>query len=120
MTTTLRAGDLDRRITFYTPPEPDDRGQQSGEWAEFKSTSAIYKPQRYRHTEGAGSEVTSAVDCFVIRYRTDINEQMQLKFHEQMYEIDRIEEAKDYGRLEAMNVYCRRVVPQGRHRWHAT
>lgn len=89
-----QAGQLDRRITIQTFSESTDSfGQEVKSYSTLASVWANV-------TEKVGSEgedgdmiaATKRVE-FIIRYRTDVNEQMRISYNSNIYKIQAIQSA---------------------------
>ena len=89
-----QAGQLDRRITLQTFSESTDSfGQEVKSYSTLASVWANV-------TEKVGSEgedgdmiaATKRVE-FIIRYRTDVNEQMRISYNSNIYKIQAIQSA---------------------------
>lgn len=76
MSVSLKAGELDRRITLQTntPPALSARGAGGESWGTLATVWARYLPKHGReYLAGGGAEVTAEADAvFLIRHRTDV------------------------------------------------
>ncbi len=109
MNAILRAGRMRRRIVIKRKSsERDRRGQQSGELETFVTLWAGYRHKSFEHgLMNSGSELTSSIDVFTIRFRTDIKQQMIVDWSGSLYEIDHIVEV---GQRRGLELHCRRVT----------
>ncbi len=108
MNAILRAGRMRRRIVIKKKSvERDRRGQQSGELETAVTLWAGYRYKSFEHgAMNSGAELTSAIDIFLIRFRTDIKQQMVVDWNGNLYEIDHVVEV---GQRRALELHCRRV-----------
>ncbi len=97
----------DRRITINTAPTGSSGiGEPTTAGTEVCTVWAEYRPASGREINASGRDVSEVFDTFRIRYRTDLDETMQLLYGADTYEIHRIVEI---GRREGLELTCRRI-----------
>ncbi len=103
----MRAGKLDRTITVITAPTgADSKGEPTTPGTEVCTIPARALPTRGRELVASARDVPEIFDRFIIRYRTDLDETMQVEYGGGTYQIHRIVEL---GRREGLELTCRRV-----------
>lgn len=89
-----QAGQLDRRITIQTFSESTDSfGQEAKTYSTLASVWANVKEKV--GSEGEDGDMIAATKKveFIIRYRTDVNEQMRISYNSNTYKIQAIQSA---------------------------
>ena len=89
-----QAGQLDRRITLQTFSEATDSfGQEVKTYSTLASVWANVKEKV--GSEGEDGDMLAATKKveFIIRYRTDVNEQMRISYNSNIYKIQAIQSA---------------------------
>ena len=89
-----QAGQLDRRITLQTFSEATDSfGQEVKTYSTLTSVWANVKEKV--GSEGEDGDMLAATKKveFIIRYRTDVNEQMRISYNSNIYKITAIQSA---------------------------
>ena len=89
-----QAGQLDRRITLQTFSETTDSfGQEVKTYSTLTSVWANVKEKV--GSEGEDGDMLAATKKveFIIRYRTDVNEQMRISYNSNTYKITAIQSA---------------------------
>lgn len=89
-----QAGQLDRRITLQTFSEATDSfGQEVKTYSTLTSVWANVKEKI--GSEGEDGDMLAATKKveFIIRYRTDVNEQMRISYNSNTYKIQAIQNA---------------------------
>jgi SPP1 family predicted phage head-tail adaptor len=100
---------LDRRIKILTAPTGTSAiGEPTTAGTEVCSAWAAWFPVRGQEV-AASRDAAVATDAFVIRYRTDLDETMQVEFGGDTYQIHRIAPPKQCGRNEGLELTCERI-----------
>ena len=100
-----QAGQLDRRITIQTFSETKDSfGQEVKSFSTLASVWANVVERVGR--EGEDGEMIAATKKveFVIRYRTDVNEEMRISYNSNTYKIQAIQSAD--ARKAFLKIVC--------------
>ena len=100
-----QAGQLDRRITLQTFSETTDSfGQEVKTYSTLASVWANVKEKV--GSEGEDGDMLAATKKveFIIRYRTDVNEQMRISYNSNIYKIQAIQSAD--GRKAFLKLVC--------------
>lgn len=89
-----QAGQLDRRITLQTFSEATDSfGQEVKTYSTLASVWAnVVEKVGSEGEDGDMLAATKKVE-FIIRYRTDVNEQMRISYNSNIYKIQAIQNA---------------------------
>ena len=100
-----QAGQLDRRITIQTFSETTDNFGQ--EVKSFSTLASVWANVVEKvGSEGEDGEVIAATKKveFVIRYRTDVNEEMRISYNNNTYKIQAIQSAD--ARKAFLKIVC--------------
>jgi len=103
-----QAGQLDRRITLQTFSETTDTfGQEVKTYSTLASVWANVKENiGVGNGEGEKGDMIAATKKveFIIRYRTDVNEQMRITYNNNTYKIQAIQSAD--ARKAFLKIVC--------------
>jgi len=100
-----QAGQLDRRITIQTFSETTDNFGQ--EVKSFSTLASVWANVVEKvGSEGEDGEMIAATKKveFVIRYRTDVNEEMRISYNNNTYKIQAIQSAD--ARKAFLKIVC--------------
>ena len=100
-----QAGQLDRRITIQTFSETTDNFGQ--EVKSFSTLASVWANMVEKvGSEGEDGEMIAATKKveFVIRYRTDVNEEMRISYNSNIYKIQAIQSAD--ARKAFLKIVC--------------
>jgi SPP1 family predicted phage head-tail adaptor len=100
-----QAGQLDRRITIQTFSETTDNFGQ--EVKSFSTLASVWANVVEKvGSEGEDGEMIAATKKveFVIRYRTDVNEEMRISYNSNTYKIQAIQSAD--ARKAFLKIVC--------------
>jgi SPP1 family predicted phage head-tail adaptor len=101
----MRAGDLDRKITFQKKtPTQNDFGEEEMTWATYAKVWAKQVPQGGNEAVQVGHEVGQLPVKFRVRYRNDFNEEMRIIFDAKIFDITAINEI---GRREGLTILAK-------------
>lgn len=103
-----QAGQLDRRITIQTFSETTDNfGQEVKSFSTLASVWAnVVEKIGTGNGEGEKGEMIAATKKveFIIRYRTDVNEEMRISYNSNIYKIHTIQSAD--ARKAFLKIVC--------------
>ncbi len=86
-----QAGQMDRRITIQTfTTTTDDFGEVVKSFTTLAEVWAKVEEKRGNEGEDGNQIVATKRVEFLIRYRSDINEQMQIQYNNETYKIEAI------------------------------
>lgn len=89
-----QAGQLDRRITIQTFSESTDSfGQEVKSYSTLASVWANVTEKIGNEGEDGDMIAATKKVEFIIRYRTDVNEQMRISYNSNIYKIQAIQSA---------------------------
>lgn len=107
---TLRAGELDRRVTIQTFYETQNSsGEAEKTWFDLEQSPRVWASKRQvaAREQLQGAEVQAVADvAFQMRYRRDLSVEMRLLCDDEVYCITSISEI---GRREALELLAQRV-----------
>jgi SPP1 family predicted phage head-tail adaptor len=100
-----QAGQLDRRITLQTFSETTDTfGQEVKTYSTLASVWANVKESIGKEGEDGDMIAATKKVEFIIRYRTDVNEQMRITYNNNTYKIQAIQSAD--ARKAFLKIVC--------------
>lgn len=98
----MRAGELDRRITFQEPdPQTSPSGARTRDWKDVVTVWAGFRPMPGRERFQSPQTLATRTGIWRIRWRSDIHERMRFLFRGQPWQIDGIAEI---GRREGLEI----------------
>lgn len=105
----MRAGRLDRRITFQRfASTQDEFGQPIETWSDYATVWARVEPLRGRERFEAQREHAEVDTRFHIRYRADITVLDRIAYEGDLYDIEAVIET---GRHQGLEILGRAVKP---------
>ncbi len=89
----IRAGQLDRQITIQSPTfQKNETGEEETVWNDFATVWAQVKPVTGKEPFMAGQVNTQITTSFVIRRLDGLNEEMEIQYNGQHYNIEHLAE----------------------------
>lgn len=101
-------GDLNKRVTFYTPPNQSAGGWSSLDWVESFSVWAAVKTQKGYRVFNSDLTQWQGKKVLGVRYRPDIRSDMHVRINGVMHEIESL--ANDDERNQWLTIIIKEVL----------
>lgn len=109
----MRAGVLDRQITFEVFAIDTDGDPTDGQWSEYATVYAAQMEQSQARQFVTDQELAAATRAYRVRYRTDVTPgEFRVKHGEEYWQIVGVSEGD--GRRTETVVLCERYNPNER------
>lgn len=104
----MKAGKLDRRITFRSKTVvQNDFGEEEATWGDFDTVWAGYEARQGTEKDEADQLIAVTREVFQVRYRNDLNTEMILVYEGIEYDILSIFEI---GRREGLEIFAEKKL----------